>query len=86
MTNTTATLTSRFGTADILAEQADLTIEQSDSGYTIGFAAADAAIASIEKAKAKGWSAYLRAGGNPRNKRSYGSQFAAAKKAILAAA
>lgn len=86
MTKTTATLTSMHGTARMLAEQNNITVtELGSNAYTISFNDVDAAIAAIDNAKAQAWSAYLNQGGNPRNKRSFSSQFASTKKAVNAA-
>jgi len=56
----------------------------SEGIFTITFNDAFAATWAIDKAKAVAFSAYIKNGGNPRNKRSFGSSFAGAKKAILA--
>jgi hypothetical protein len=63
-----------------------LQVTQLDGGYTITFDDLDQALAAVEKAKNASWQQYLKSGGNPRNKRSHGTQYAAIKKALIKAA
>ena len=85
-TNTTDTLTSMHSTEALLADQDGITVEAVENGYTISFVDVDVAVAAIDRAKVQRVAEYLNSGGNPRNKRSIGSQFAAAKKAVVKAA
>jgi hypothetical protein len=82
--NTTTQIISRFRTVEALTaiNTEAYTVNGSNESFTITFQDADAALAAIEKAKNTAWMAYLKAGGNPRNKRSHGTQFAAVKRAI----
>ena len=50
--------------------------------FVVNFEDEAAALKAVAKAKDAHWSNYLRNGGNPRNKRSVGSQWAAVTKAI----
>lgn len=81
----TAPLSSTLGTAGKLVEHSDLEISVDGDTFTVSFDAAASAIDQVELAKDRAFTAYLRAGGNPRNRRSFGAQFAAVKKAILKA-
>lgn len=81
-THTTQTLTTQF--ASNIADFVDVTVV--DGGYTITFDDLAQTLASIDKAKAQSWTSYLKSGGNPRNKRSHSSQFAAIANAVRKAA
>lgn len=81
---TTDKLTSTHGTAKHL--EGFLQVDIDGDTFTVSFESETEALAAVEAAKAKRVSDYLRAGGNPRNKRSFGSQFASVKKAITKAA
>lgn len=91
-TITTAPLTSLHNTQALLADQDGITVEavevggRFENGFTISFVNIDVAIAAIDRAKVRAVTEYLNNGGNPRNKRSIGAQFASAKKAVLKAA
>jgi hypothetical protein len=88
-TKTTKPLHTIVGTNNLLAEFDTLayTVHSSSSTrYTICFKDVDAALAAVEQAKDVAWARYIKNGGNPRNNRAHGSQFAAVKKAIIAAA
>lgn len=80
----TATLTTERRTDEHLAAYSTdaYSVEQVTGGYVLRFTDADAALAAVEAAKVAAVKGYLRAGGNPRNRRSFGSQFAAVKRAI----
>ena len=91
-TITTATLTSMHNMQALLADLDGITVEAAEvsgrfeNGYTISFVNIDVAVAAIDKAKVRAVTEYLKNGGNPRNKRSIGAQFAAPRKAVLKAA
>lgn len=82
----TEPLTSMQGTANLLSQFSDLEITVEVDTFTVSFEDATAAIDQVDAAKDRSVAAYLRAGGNPRNRRSFGAQFAAVKRAILKAA
>ena len=85
--HTTKTLTTMHHTvSDIKRWGGDVLLVDGDAtGYTVSFADADRALAQLVKVKDASWQAYLRAGGNPMNRRAHGSQFAQVRRAILAA-
>jgi hypothetical protein len=91
MTQTTKQLTTSYSTHKHLAEYVTdhYTVNiisdcpQQPSVFTITFESAEKALLAIEKAKAQAFKTYLEGGGNPRNKRSFGSSFASVKKAII---
>lgn len=88
MTNTTAPISTNYRTGEELNnfETDAYTVQIINARtYTVSFDDADAAIAAVEAAKIAAVAEYIRNGGNPRNRRGYGSQFAAVKRAILAA-
>ena len=89
---TTKGITSRYRTADMLARYATDSVtvtvtseDQFTNTFTLTFANVDDALALIETTKAAQWADYMKGGGNARNKRAHGTQFAAVKKAVLAA-
>ena len=91
MTQTTQQITTSFDVHKKLAEYAtdhytvniSLDRAQQPSVFTITFENAENALLAIEKAKAQAFKTYLENGGNPKNKRSFGSSFASVKKAII---
>lgn len=85
---TTSPISSQRGSADKLAAIVTdaFTVAINADTFTVTFTDAAAAIAAVEQAKDAAFRTYLRNGGNARNRRAVGSQFAAVKKAIQAAA
>ena len=81
---TTDPLTSSHGTNEKLAGFVEVKVD--GDTFTVSFEDADEALAAVEAAKVEAFRQYLKAGGNPRNSRSFGSQFASVKKAITKAA
>jgi hypothetical protein len=58
---------------------------ETDAGFVIRFTDADQCIEAINKAKIAAVASYLKGGGNPRNKRAIGTQYAAMKRAVIKA-
>lgn len=87
-TTTTAQIDTMFANTEALTAQG-LVIDWPVPGrniFTVTFTDTDEALAAVDAAKAQSWTEYLNAGGNRKNKRSFGSQFAAIKRAITKAA
>lgn len=83
MSFSTATIQSAAGNSTVeYLQQAGVTVTGDRSGFTVQFEDAAEALAGVAKAKDLAFRSYLKAGGNPRNKRSFASQFAAVTKAI----
>lgn len=85
-TNTTAPITSSWKPEYIAKHLTVTTLSEDGRTFSISFTDSTAALAALELAKNEDWKQYLREGGNPRNKRGHGAQYAAIKKAILKAA
>lgn len=86
---TTAPIQSQRRSAELLLDYSNRHLSVSvldDDTFTVTFADLDQAIKAVESIKQAAFSAYVRNGGNPRNKRSFGSQFASIKRAMVAAA
>ena len=79
-------LTSQFRTAEKLTaiDTDAYSVAVTEGTYTVSFDDLEDALKALERAKAKAWNEYLRAGGNPRNKRAVSAQFASVKKAMVA--
>ncbi len=79
-------LTSHFRTAEKLTaiDTEAYTVTLTEGTFTVSFDDLAEALKALESAKAKAWNEYLRAGGNPANKRAVGAQFASVKKAMVA--
>ncbi len=80
-TYTTETLTTAF--TNNLEEF--LQIKTADGGFIISFDDLDEAIQAISRAKVQSWAAYIKNGGNARNKRSHSAQYASVIKAVTKA-
>lgn len=87
MTSTTAPISTRYRTNDHLAafQTEAYSVDGNGDAFTVSFTDADAAIEAVEQAKLATVANYIRGGGNPRNRRAFGVQFAAVKRAIEAA-
>jgi len=85
---TTTEIATGFHTAQYLADHATKAYSVTtvaDGKFTVTFEDAEQAVKAVEVAKAEAFRKYCKNGGNPSNKRSFGSSFAAVKKAIVAA-
>lgn len=83
--HTTAPIESRFRTAEELEGFLPVTLAE-DGTFTVSFDDVESALKAVAKAKDAAWRTYLRNGGNPRNKRAVGAQWAGVTKAITKAA
>lgn len=85
MSITTAPIKSQFRTAQDL--EGFVTVDTlADGSFTVTFESEATALKAVAQAKDASWNAYIRNGGNPRNRRSHSTQFAAVTKAIWQAA
>ena len=85
-TTTTAAINSQFNhqLGELASHGIDAT--ETDEGFVIRFTDHEECIAAIDKAKTAQYTRYIKNGGNPRNKRAFGTQFAAMKRAVIKAA
>jgi hypothetical protein len=65
---------------------AGLDVEGTHEAFVVLFDDLDQALACVKLASAQAFAAYVRQGGNARNKRAFSAQFAAVTKALRAAA
>lgn len=81
-------MTTRFNTDQMLADRKTnaYTVNITGDTYTLTFENVEQALKAIETAKRIAFMEYVNGGGNPRNKRGFGAQFAQVKKAVVEAA
>jgi hypothetical protein len=86
MTQTTTITSAAAHDTVYWLRDAGLDVEGIKEAFVVIFDDVDMALDCVKMASARAFANYVRQGGNARNKRAFGSQFAAVTKALRAAA